>query len=312
MTDQFASPARVALLIACFNDGATLESAVESALAQEDVELVVIDDGSTDARTVELFGELERRGITVLHQENRGPAAARMAGVAATSAPYVTYLDADDTLPDGALAALKAALDAHPGLAVVWGDVEAFGSLTGYGQSPEEIDPWLESYVNVLPGPALFRRNELLAAGGWQLASGYEDWDLWMSLAERGSRGMRVPVLAYRYQIHGNRGWRTHSRRHGQIVTELRRRHPALFANRKQNRRRSSAPWWLKLGLPLVAGLPLPMRARQTLANMLKNPKFFFSAAVAPRLRKAGVAVGVRRRNPRSGTSRHDGNRPHA
>jgi len=289
MTRQTTS--LVTVLIPCFNDGATLGRAVESALVQGNVELIVIDDGSSDAQTLAVLDELEQRGIAVLHQENKGPAAARMAGVHATSAPYVTYLDADDLLPRGALRALAAALDADPGLAVVWGDLEAFGRVTNYIRKPDVIDPWIETHINELPGPALFRRTELLAAGGWQLATGYEDWDLWMSLAERGSRGARVPVLAYRYRVHGGRGWRAHRERHGEIFAELRRRHPSLFAARRHNWLRSKAPWRVKLGLPLVVRLPLPVRVRLAIANALNHPAVVFRAAVVPRLTRAAVAL---------------------
>src|SRR5712691_7353690 len=98
--------ARVAVVIACFDDGATLREAVDSARAQEPVELVVVDDGSTDAGTLDVMRGLEAEGVLVVHQPNAGLPAARMAGVHATSAPYVSPLDADDELVPGALGAL--------------------------------------------------------------------------------------------------------------------------------------------------------------------------------------------------------------
>jgi glycosyltransferase involved in cell wall biosynthesis len=287
---QARSP-RVTVLIACYNDGATLEDAVESAFAQDDVELVVVDDGSTDRRTLEVFDGLERRGVVVVHRENGGRAAARMTGLEVTSAPYVTYVDADDLVPPGALSALADALDADPGLAVVWGDLELFGDVTYRDRKPDEIDPWVETHKNELPGPGMFRRTELIAAGGWQLAIGYEDWDLWMTLAERGCRGRRVPLVAYRYRTHGDRGWRAESRRHREIVAELRRRHPALFARRRQNWIRSKAPWRVKLGLPLLGLMPLPTRLQQAMANALIRPRFVLRAAVAPRFARSRRAL---------------------
>jgi glycosyltransferase involved in cell wall biosynthesis len=294
MTPAQTQAARITVIIACFNDGATLEDAVESTLAQEDIELIVVDDGSTDGQTIEAFGRLQDRGIQVLHRQNRGPAAARMAGVAATSAPYLTYLDADDLLPAGALTALADALDADPRLSVVWGDYEMFGDVTNYVRTPDHIDPWSETYVNELPGPALFRREELIAAGGWRMQIGYEDWDLWLSLAERGRQGTRVPLVTYRYRIHGQRGWSVHSRRHGAVFAELRRLHPALFASRRQNWVRSTAPWRLKLGLPVLSVMPLPTRLRLAITNGLSNPRVAFHAAVARRLVKAARALQLR------------------
>jgi glycosyltransferase involved in cell wall biosynthesis len=293
MPDQTQTP-RITVIVACFNDGATLEDAVESALAQEQVELIVVDDGSTDDQTAQAFARLKRRGIRVLHQENGGPAAARMAGVEATSARYLIYLDADDLLPPGALTALADALGADPGLSVVWGDYEMFGDVTTYVRTPDQIDAWSETYVNELPGPAMFRRDELISAGGWRMQIGYEDWDLWLSLAERGRRGVRVPLVTYRYRIHGQRGWSVHSRRHGAVFAELRCRHAVLFASRRRNWARSRAPWRLKLGFPLLSVMPLPVRVRLTITNALSNPRVAFHSAIARRLAKTARALQLR------------------
>ena len=58
-------------------------------------------------------------------------------------------------------------------------------------------------HVNGLPVSTLVRRSDLLAAGGWQLRGGYEDWDLWMGLAERGRRGVHVGRPTHGYRLHG-------------------------------------------------------------------------------------------------------------
>ena len=85
---------RVAVVIPAFHAEEFLAAAVRSVQCQteEDVELVVVDDGSTDG-TAEAA---ERLGVTVVRQENAGPGAARNAGVAATTAPFLAFLDADD------------------------------------------------------------------------------------------------------------------------------------------------------------------------------------------------------------------------
>src|SRR5207248_979247 len=138
-------------------------------------------------------------------QANAGLSAARMAGVAATSAPYVMPLDADDTLAPGALAALADALDAAPDAAVAWGELEVFGELDAALEVGESLDPWLLTYLNEIPGTSLVRRSALLGSGGWAMGSGYEDWDLWLAFAERRFAGVRVPrpVLRYRRQAGG-------------------------------------------------------------------------------------------------------------
>ncbi len=106
------APARheeVAVLIAAYNAEATLERAVRSALTQPDVaEVCIIDDGSSDG-TLSLARSLaaeDSRVIVVAQGVNRGPAAARNAGVAATRSPWITILDADDYMLPGRIGAL--------------------------------------------------------------------------------------------------------------------------------------------------------------------------------------------------------------
>jgi len=101
--------AQVAVLMAAWNAEATLERAVDSALAQTvPVEVVIVDDASTDgtATLAERLAERDGR-IRVLRQKiNRGPSAARNAALAESRAPWVTTLDSDDFMEPGRLARL--------------------------------------------------------------------------------------------------------------------------------------------------------------------------------------------------------------
>jgi succinoglycan biosynthesis protein ExoU len=102
--------AATAVIIAAYNAEATLERAVRSALAQPDVaEVCVVDDGSSDGmrRVGEQLAANDPR-IEILTQSNAGPSAARNAAIAATTAPWITVLDADDYMLAGRLAALHA------------------------------------------------------------------------------------------------------------------------------------------------------------------------------------------------------------
>jgi glycosyltransferase involved in cell wall biosynthesis len=266
--DAAALGRAVVVIIPCFNDGATVVEAVRSALVQERIdELVVVDDGSTDPATLEVFGTLEAEGIRVIHRDNGGLGAARMSGVLATAGGYLFCLDADDRLAPGALAVLATALDEHPGLALVWGDYQLFGDRSMRQETAPSLDPWQISYQNDIPASVMIRRESLLEAGGWELRGGYEDWDLLMGLAERGRRGARVPNVVYEYRQHGVRMLGDSATRHGQIYDVLRSRHPALFADRRRAWRRSETPWALRLTLPVIFALPLGANRRRLLAG---------------------------------------------
>lgn len=290
--DARAGRVRVAVVMPCFDDGATIDEAIDSALGpdQEECELIVIDDGSTDPQTISAFDRLERRGVRILHQPNRGAEVARMNGVRETSAPYVFSLDADDVLVPGALAALADALDAHPEAAAAWGDAVTFGDTEVFQAAYRRIDPWLLSYLNVLPGCSAFRRTKLLEVGGWTKKNepGHEDWDLWMAFAERHYTGVYVPVPTLRYRIHGERRARRAMKNHDAVFAELQQRHPLLFEQRRENKKLSPAPWYLKIGIPLSTNLTfIPLRARLALRNLLIDPKGVLRLAIGLRLIRA-------------------------
>jgi glycosyltransferase involved in cell wall biosynthesis len=256
-------------VIPCFNDGATLLEAVRSAQAQERLdELVVVDDGSTDPDTLEVFRSLDGEGVRVVRRPNGGLGAARMTGVLATSSDYVFCLDADDRLLPGTLAELAIVLDRDSALALVWGDYRLFGERSWRQETAPSLDPWQISYQNDVPASVLVRRTALMASGGWELRGGYEDWDMLMGMAERGERGRRVPIVAYEYRQHRVRRMLGDSAtRHGEIYAALRDRHPRLFAGRRRSWRSSDAPWTLKLALPVIFALPIGPNRRRLLAG---------------------------------------------
>lgn len=107
------------VVVPAYNAGAYLRRAVDSVLAERlpGLELVVVDDGSSDGSLEALRGLPAR----VLRQPNKGEAAARNAGVRASTAPFVTFLDADDVLVPGALSSRLEFLAARPGEIAVGG-----------------------------------------------------------------------------------------------------------------------------------------------------------------------------------------------
>jgi glycosyltransferase involved in cell wall biosynthesis len=251
-----ADTPRIAILVACHDDGATLEETIESLRREPDTELVLVDDGSTDAATLERLDRLERGGLRVLRQQNAGPSAAWTTGLQATRARYVLPFSSDDVLLPGAARLLADELDADPGAAVAWGDMQTFGLASAYRPSVPVLCPWQISFTNCIPPYSLFRRDALLASGGWEVISASEDWDLWMRMAALGQRGVHVaqPVYAYRRGRGGR--FRRRGNRYEPFYDELRTRNAGLFDARAANRRASVAPWTLKMLLPLVEALP--------------------------------------------------------
>jgi glycosyltransferase involved in cell wall biosynthesis len=251
--------ARVAVLVPCFNDPLVLD-AVTSIDESEPVEVAVVDDASTEPAALAALDELRRRGVNVIrHAQNRGLAQSRMSALHATQAPYVYPLDADDLAVPGILAQMADRLDAEPGLDLCLGDYAEFGDSNAIIAVPERLDPYRLLYTHEY-GPSLFRREPLVAVGGWaqpgHVGLAYEDWHLLMSLVERGARAghMGPGVIVYRRRLHGGRMLSAARKRHRAIYRSLRRAHPQLFAARRAHRRASDLSRARKVLYPIVYG----------------------------------------------------------
>ena len=148
--------------------------AVASVEERESIQLIVIDDCSTDAETGEIVARLRSNGVTVVrHESNRGLSEARNTGLAATSAPYVFPLDADDLAIAGALARMADRLDRDREAAVL-GDYLEFGTHELVRAVPPTLDPFRVALVNEYPVSALHRRAVIDEVGGWEtIGAGY-------------------------------------------------------------------------------------------------------------------------------------------
>jgi hypothetical protein len=156
------------------------------------------------------------------------------------------------------------------------------------------LDPWLLTYVNTIPVASLIRRSALLSAGGWRMGSGYEDWDLWLALAERGLAGVHVPVPTFRYRRRAGRMLDDCTPRHAELYGRLRSRHPGLFAARRVSRRRSTAPLRAKLLFPVLEAMPLDSFTRHRLYLLVNRPRQIVELRRQRRSarRRAAVAAG--------------------
>jgi glycosyltransferase involved in cell wall biosynthesis len=117
---------RVSVIVPTFNRASLLPAALESVLGQShpDVEVIVIDDGSTDDTETVIQPFLDR--ILYLQTENGGPAHARNIGMRAATGRYLAFLDSDDLYLPGKLELQAAFMDAFPEVGLVSTEVSAF------------------------------------------------------------------------------------------------------------------------------------------------------------------------------------------
>ena len=198
-------PPLISVIIPVQNCERYLAEAIDSILAQayRPLEVIVIDDGSTDgtAQVVLRLGP----PVKLMQQAHQGAAAARNHGVAAAHGDLLAFLDADDVWTANKLALQMAALEAHPELDAVFGLVENFIS--------PELDEATRAGLRCPPGrmggliagAMLIRRGAFERVGLFDTQRKLAEFiDWWARAMENGMRYEVLPELVMRRRLHAN------------------------------------------------------------------------------------------------------------
>lgn len=195
---------KLSVIIPCHNQGRYIDEAVGSVLDQtyQDFEIIIVNDGSTEEFTNRLLAKYEKAKTKVVYTHNQGLPSARNTGIDAASGRYILPLDADDKIGREYLKEAVAVLDDDPDIGIVYSNAEFFGAREGRWSLPEYSLPLMLA-VNVIFCSGVFRKEDWEKAGGYdpRMKYGYEDWDLWLSLIERGKRVYRIPEVLFYYRI---------------------------------------------------------------------------------------------------------------
>ncbi len=224
----------VTVVIPCYNHGKFIKESIDSVLAQTyaDFEIVVVNDGSTDPLTTTLLGDFQREKTTVVHTANQGLAEARNTGIRRARGRYILPLDADDRIAPAYLEQAVAILEADPEVGIVYCRAQLFGAADCEWQLPEySLEAML--FDNIIFCSALFRREDWQLSGGYDpgMIYGWEDYEFWLGLLERGRRVVKIPEILFYYRVASDSMVR--SRERWQKVAMFERayqRHQALFS----------------------------------------------------------------------------------
>lgn len=201
----------VSVVIPTYNTRRYVAEAVESALAQtyRPLEVLVVDDGSTDGTDVEMrrFGD----PVRYLVQQNRGPAAARNLGIREARGEYVAFLDADDLWDPVKITKQVAVMERSPEVGVVYCGIQRVDLQAGTTVTIVRDDPTLRGDIR----RKLLQRNRvvtstlLIRRACFELEEGFdetlrwaEDWDLWIRISRHFHfDAVTEPLVIYR--VHG-------------------------------------------------------------------------------------------------------------
>ena len=244
-TSTWASfDAEVSVVIPLFNQGHFLAEAIHSVIAASaapapSTELIIVDDHSTDdslAVAERLLGEIDWfPAAVVARAANGGLPVARNLGFRTARAPYVFALDADNVLYPAGLRRLLDHLSQAPSdVVAAYGILERFdttGSLGLTSHLPWDPDLLVQgAYIDAM---ALFRRVAWEELGGYRVSTrsiegGWEDYDLWLSVAERGLRADLVRSIIGRYREQPDSMRKISDVDMASNFVTLRERHPRL------------------------------------------------------------------------------------
>ncbi len=195
---------RVSAVVPVFNQSSYLSETVRSIRDSlwDDIEVVIVNDGSTNPQVAHDLTTLDDV-VLVEHPRNRGLAAARNSGIAASSGDLIIPIDADDLIHPTYIPKAVDALRRNPELSYVGCYSRNFGLLdTTY--VPVGFVPSLMLFLHT-DGRCtkLFHRRALESVGGYdEDLPAFEDWDLYLCLAEQGHVGDVLPEALFFYRRH--------------------------------------------------------------------------------------------------------------
>lgn len=208
-------PPLVSVVCSCFNVSPYLDEFFKSVYAQAYpcLEVIVIDDGSTDDTRLKLTGLQKQYGFNLLLQANAGVSAALNAGLKHAQGIYVITPDADDVLLPDALAARVEYLEQNPKVGCVGGYnicTDAVGKeISRDTFIPGVVERWtfdqaLATTLVIMPISALYRMSALRQAQGFDPTNRVQDFQITLRIAKQGYEIHRLPMYMGRYRQHGN------------------------------------------------------------------------------------------------------------
>jgi glycosyltransferase involved in cell wall biosynthesis len=209
------APGLVSTIIPVHNRAMLLREAVASVLAQtyRPVEIIVVDDGSTDdtPRVADALAAVHPGEVRVLHRRHKGgPGLAREAGRLTARGEFIQYLDSDDLLLPRKFEWQVAGLRAHAECGVAYGrtrhcTLAAPSEQRAWKRTGEVIDAMFPAFLQSRwwgTSTPLYRRALTDAAGGWLALSSEEDWEYDCRVAALGVRLFHGPQFVSEERDH--------------------------------------------------------------------------------------------------------------
>jgi GT2 family glycosyltransferase len=220
----------VSIIITCYNYEKYIEESINSALgqSQQPLEVIVVNDGSTDDSLKKIKKYKDK--VKILNKKNEGLIKAKNDGLKLAKGHWVIFLDADDILDKDYLKkTLKVARLKNS--SVVYTDMNLFGSENKKFKSmPFSLKSLRKN--NFIHNSALIKRDLAMYAGGYkkEMSGGYEDWEFYISLAEKNAKMTYLEESLLNYRQHEAGGRNDNAGLiSDQLVRTIEKLHPKTF-----------------------------------------------------------------------------------
>ena len=196
----------LSVVIPCFNSEKYLREALDSVVGYPNkniYELIIVNDGSTSLGTIQLLQQLELEGYRIIHQENKGPAAARNTGVSHAKGEYILFLDSDNKIRHDYITIGIELLQSDAEIGVVYGNAYFFGDYTTPRFIAKPLDIYRMLHGNYIDMCSVIRKRMWSEVGGLDEARvliGHEDWEFWIRVAKAGWKFRYVDNILFDYR----------------------------------------------------------------------------------------------------------------
>ena len=222
----------VSVIVPVYNSEKYIAEALDSILASDyaDIEVVCVDDGSTDS-SLGILREYELRDsrVRVHSQQNAGACAARNYAISLASGEFILPVDSDNKITPTFIPRAVAVMLSDEEIKVVAPRAEYFGDKSGEWKLPP-FSLNLLARKNIIDTCAMFRKSD------WERVGGYcaeiktrEDWAFWIAILKDGGKVVRLPEIEFYYRVRATSKRATNRHLKFDVIDTLNRLHPEFF-----------------------------------------------------------------------------------
>ena len=205
---------QLSVIIPCFNHGEYIHDALKS-INQSDIdhicEVIIINDGSSDSKTIDILSQINIDGVRVVNKENGGLASARNRGIEESNSDYLLMLDSDNKITPDFITSFKTLIAENVEFDMLHGDAMFFGEREGIFKSGS-LNVFKIFQKNYIDACTIIKKECLIELGkydGSMPYMGWEDWDLWIRMALLNKKTIYIDKIFFHYRYLNNSMIRT-------------------------------------------------------------------------------------------------------